>query len=82
MYTGNSSEAISAGMFSQGSVSPGPWVCVEFGDNGDCPGWLIEKPKALKMKAKCGKGSPSLAFVAFAEEMRAQKLGDTFSPQW
>lgn len=82
MCTGNSRKAISAGAFSQGSVFPGPWVCVEFGDSGSCPGWLTEKPKAPKLKEKRGEGSPSFAFAAFPEETRAQKLGDTLSPQW
>lgn len=41
-----------------GKHFPGPWVCVEFGDSGSCPGWLIEKPKPPKLKEKCGKGSP------------------------
>lgn len=78
MCTGNSRKAISAGAFSQGSIFPGPWVCVEFGDSGSCPGWLTEKPKAPKLKEKRGKALPALHLRLF-QRKRERRSWETLS---
>lgn len=70
IHTQNFMNATSARVFLQSSFFPSPWFSLEFGDSGYQLGWLIEKPVPPKLKQKCGRRSPSFAFVASSEEKR------------